>query len=94
MRKLVLVGCLALSGCSENGSSPGYTLYRNSPIDPALRVHFASFDAIDKGAGEDLDTFNKTNCAMAAEVLDANVRRLNNGKQPVQFWCENGQYRD
>ena len=39
-----------------------YTLYRNSPIDPALRLHIATFDSIE---GYDDRLYNYQNCERA-----------------------------
>lgn len=87
-----MVLLLALAGCAR-AASPEFTLYRNSNIEPSMRVHFASFDAADKGAGPDAGNFNGENCRMAAELLNANVAALNGGGHPVRFWCEKGSFR-
>ena len=48
-----------LIGCGSE-ATPTYTLYRNSPLDRAARVHWATFDAADKGApGFDPMPFNQ-----------------------------------
>lgn len=58
-----------------------YTLYRNSVTDAALRLHVATFDALD-GA-----EYNRQNCAQAQQLFAAQqgVR--------VAFWCEPGKFR-
>jgi len=58
-----------------------YTLYRNSVTDAALRLHVATFDALD-GA-----VYNRQNCAQAQQLFAAQqgVR--------VAFWCEPGKFR-
>jgi hypothetical protein len=93
MRSMIMVACLAaLAGCEP--PSPTYTLYRNSNLDPASRIHFATFDADDKGAGADTGDFNRGNCEMVVDLLRENLRKLNDGKEPVRFWCEMGTYRE
>lgn len=58
-----------------------YTLYRNSVTDAALRLHVATFDALDGAA------YNRQNCAQAQQLFAAQqgVR--------VAFWCESGKFR-
>ena len=58
-----------------------------------MRVHWATFDAADKGGGEDAGHYNQNNCQTAADVLNANVRRLNGGNLPAKFWCERGTFK-
>jgi hypothetical protein len=79
-----LAAAFFLSAC--DGKAPAendiYSLYRNSPEFPGMRVHVATFDAEDtSGSG-----MNRTNCQIAAEVL---------AKRPgvtLQFWCEMGRF--
>ncbi|MEF2270575.1 hypothetical protein V3C40_27665 [Janthinobacterium sp. LS2A] len=58
-----------------------YTLYRNSVTDAALRLHVATFDALDGAA------YNRQNCAQARQLfaVQEGVR--------VAFWCEPGRFR-
>ncbi len=58
-----------------------FTLYRNSPIDPSMRLHVATFDAAD---GEQ---YNRENCNLAADLFSrqAGVK--------TRFWCETGRFR-
>lgn len=58
-----------------------YTLYRNTPIDPSMRIHVATFDASD-GA-----RYNEDNCTISAKLFAAQLGVV------VRYWCENGQYR-
>lgn len=81
-----LVAVIALAGCGERASD-AFTLYRNSPVDPALRVHFGTFDA-----GERVTDYNEANCEMAASLFNANAKALNDGRQAFGFWCEPGAY--
>ncbi|WP_123905444.1 hypothetical protein [Sphingobium cloacae] len=75
-------------------ATPTYTLYRNSPLGPADRVHWATFDAADKGAPAiDPKPYNQGNCEFAAEILNENIRRQSGGEMPAHFWCEKGAYR-
>ena len=76
---------------AEADRAETYTLYRNSPLDRGERVHWATFNADDKG------DYNRGNCAMAARLLNANVGEsaIAEGKEPysgVGFWCEPGKY--
>ena len=92
MRGLVIFATLALVGCSSDEDSPSpATLYRNSLLDPMMRVHFASFNAPDKAP------FNIDNCEMVARIMNANVdaSSAKEGKprnRTVGFWCERGSY--
>lgn len=92
MRHLAAIGLFALAACGAVGESDQTaTLYRNSPIDPGMRVLFASFDAPEKG------DYNLSNCGMAARALNANVKALaetekRNYDPSLGFWCEPGSY--
>lgn len=52
---LLLVGC--------GGGTDAYNLFRNSVLDPNLRIHVASFDAADG------DKYNNENCNVAAQLF-------------------------
>ena len=58
-----------------------YTLYRNSVVDPSMRLHVATFDSRD---GKD---YNAENCNVAADLF-----QHQDGVQ-TRFWCEPGRYR-
>lgn len=77
---ITIILLLFLSACkAEDGV---YTLYRNSPLDSAMRVHVATFDAKD---GND---YNAENCQIGVEVF---------GGQPgviARYWCEKGYYKE
>lgn len=75
----LVAGCLSLVSCT-NRSEP-FTLYRNSPLDPNMRIHIATFDA------EGPDTYNQTNCALAEKLFSAQEGVT------AKFWCEKGRYR-
>lgn len=92
MRWIALALAIALVGCSggKEEAAPA-TLYRNSVLDPAMRVHFASFDAPDKAP------FNIDNCEMVARIMNANVdaSSAKEGKprnRSIGFWCERGDF--
>lgn len=85
MRFGALAVVAMLAGCGAADSGP-YTLYRSSPVDPSMRVHWATFDAAE---GAD---YNSENCIMAADLLQENLRKLNNGAEPIRFWCEKGAF--
>jgi hypothetical protein len=88
--------CLGLSvsacGSDEPVGAQPFTLYRNSPIELAVRVHWATFDATESDPN-----YNRNNCEMAARLLNANVDASSaaEGKERhdgVGFWCEAGRY--
>lgn len=91
---LVTTACLVL-GCtevSESDGAPTYTLYRNSPFDSSMRVHWGTFDANERDRA-----YNLNNCNMAARLLNANFAATARaeGKEPhpnTGFWCERGDY--
>jgi hypothetical protein len=83
---------LLLIACS--GSSNTATLYRNSPLGTATRVHWATFDA-----RESDPNYNMNNCLMAARLLNANMTasaaQAGQMRSPgVGFWCEPGSFRE
>lgn len=90
---LAVLVSLLLGGCNQTVSgSPTYALYRNSPLDRNLRVHWATFDVSDSQS-----EFNQSQCEMAARLLNANlIASTGEGqKNPypgVGFWCERGSY--
>lgn len=86
-------GALMVSGCKLDSSTTGSpsTLYRNSPLDYGMRVHFATFDT------GDTEDFNLQNCAMTARILNFNLDSANKAAETIRdpslgFWCESGQY--
>ncbi len=83
---------LFLSSCLkyEEGT---YTLYRNSPVDPNMRIFFATFNSTDKGGGSSSEQFNSVNCNLASDVLNENVKKMNGGNLIAKFWCEKGVYK-
>lgn len=103
MRFAAMATIVLLGACSSNAGGGGaaalfggrdsVTLYRNSPLQRELRVHWATFDASD---GID---YNLSNCQMAARLLNANVAASAEaeGKPPtpgIGFWCEVGGYEE
>lgn len=73
-----LAAALAV-GCGTSEST--FTLYRNSVTDVNMRIHVASFDAVDGEA------YNRENCEQAKELFQA---------QPgvkTKFWCEKGSFK-
>lgn len=69
---------LTLAGCDK---PPIYTLYRNSPIDPNMRLHMATVDAADRSPG-----YNRENCDLMAEAMQ------NRPGVTVKYWCEQGPF--
>lgn len=58
-----------------------------------MRVHWATFDAGDKGG------YNMNNCLMAARLLNANVtasaKAEGKERDPMTgFWCEAGRFKE
>jgi hypothetical protein len=85
---------VALTACGSKGSTGAetFTLYRNSSLDNAVRVHWATLDA-----SESDPSYNRNNCEMVARLLNANVDASSEaeGKErdpSVGFWCEPGDY--
>lgn len=92
MIKLVIPVAVFLAGCSDGGRDSA-TLYRNSPLDPSMRVHFSSFDAPER------TPYNINNCQMTARLLNANVAANASAEnremdERIGFWCEPGDYRE
>jgi len=86
-----LVMAAFVGGCDASSDKGTATLYRNSPLESAVRVHIASFDADESG------DFNLGNCGMASRILNANIdaSAAAEGKKPyenVGFWCEPGPF--
>jgi hypothetical protein len=58
-----------------------FTLYRTSPVDASMRLHVATFDAMEN------ENYNRENCLLAANLFAA---------QPgvrVRYFCEKGRFR-
>ena len=87
---VLMMSLLVLAACTDATST--YTLYRDSALDPNLRVHWATFDG-KEGELEPHD-FNQENCNHAADLLNKNVRVLNDGATPIRYWCEPGEFRN
>ena len=89
---VLLLACFAVVGC--DGASTDVqiaTLYRNSILDPQMRIHVGTFDANEKR-----NTYNIQNCEMTSRLLNANVqvRSTKSTEQEVGFWCEPGDYEE
>lgn len=76
----VLASLLCLTACSKTDDGT-YTLYRNSTLEPSMRIHFATFDAAD---GEN---YNQENCNLTKDLIDKTNNNI------TRFWCEKGLYR-
>lgn len=70
-----------LSGQANLPENQVFTLYRNSALDPSMRVHVATFDT-DNGAA-----YNNENCGIAASLF------ASQDGVSVQYWCEQGRFR-
>ncbi len=73
----------ALASCGGSGVSENelFVLYRNSVFDENMRIHVATFDALDGEA------YNRGNCEQAQVLFQA---------QPgvkTKFWCEKGRFK-
>ncbi|MGK2873697.1 MAG: hypothetical protein ACSLFL_15810 [Alphaproteobacteria bacterium] len=73
-----LLTLIFVSACKPEGA---YTLYRSSPTDENMRIHVATFDAVE---GND---YNSGNCDIAKNLF-ANQQGVT-----VRYWCEKGNYR-
>jgi hypothetical protein len=73
----ILLAAFAASCLANTGV---FTLYRNSAIDPSIRIHVGTFDTAE---GE---KYNAENCNLAATLFasQAGVK--------ARFWCERGTY--
>jgi|GEM_PF-738979 len=76
---LLLVGTAALAGCGPTAERT-YTLYRDSSVDPLMRIHVATFDA--DGPVE----YNHENCERARALFQDQPGIL------TRYWCEAGAY--
>jgi hypothetical protein len=90
---LLMLLTAALVGCADGDKADPFALYRNSPLDYSMRIHWATFDAEDKGS------YNMNNCLMAARLLNANVTASakaegNERDTKAGFWCEAGPYKE
>ena len=81
-----IVAVISMFGCS--GDFPRrvpddrvYTLYRNSVIDPAARIHIATFDA------DEAEHYNQENCDVARGLFASQAGVT------TQFHCEKGYFR-
>lgn len=82
---VLFVCCAAISATTsaapDDNSGVVFTLYRNSAVNGALRMHVATFDAADGKA------YNMANCGQAADLFEG---------QPgvkTRFWCEPGRFK-
>ena len=74
---LILTAVALLSACDDpKPKGIVYTLYRNSPAFPEMRINVATFDA-----AEDND-YNRTNCELARELFASKAGVA------VHYWCE------
>lgn len=93
-RGILMLLCFGASACERTAEEvPSFTLYRNSPADQSLRVHWGTFDARERDPN-----YNRNNCVMAARLLNANAKAsdlIRAGEEinsKVGFWCEPGRY--
>jgi len=85
-----LMAALLLAGCSDSTTDRTYTLYRNSPVDSAMRIHIASFDADEKAE------YNQENCNIASALWQKSVgnpEQVAAGRAAVRYWCEKGRFK-
>lgn len=79
LNTLLALALFSLSGCNNDNR---YTLYRASPLDQAMRIHMATFDAADGEA------YNQENCQIVANLMK------NQPGVTVNYWCEKGPFRE
>lgn len=82
-RSLALALLFCLVACEAQPAV--YTLYRNSALDPSMRVHVATFDS--REGGVSVPAYNQLNCAEAAELYNRN------DTERKHWWCEGGRFR-
>lgn len=80
MRFAIVAAVTIVTGCSQQAGT-AFTLYRNSPLDPAMRIHVATFDT-SEGA-----SYNDENCRLAADLFQAQ------DGVATRFWCEKGRFK-
>ena len=76
---LPLLFAAPIVGCGLGNDT--FTLYRNSVTDENMRIHVASFNAVDGEA------YNRGNCEQAQQLFQV---------QPgvkTKFWCEKGAFK-
>lgn len=80
--RLLLAAILAILATSALAQSDDevYTLYRNSVLNPSMRLHVATFDSAD---GKD---YNAENCNLVADLFQRQ------DDVQTRFWCEPGRY--
>jgi lysine/ornithine N-monooxygenase len=71
---LYLISSVVVAGCGQSGSDV-YTLYRNSPVDPQMRIHVSTYDA------KDGNEYNNENCQIGQKVFQ------NQPGVTVKYWC-------
>ena len=93
MKAALTLALMGLASCNSEKLAAPYTLYRDSPMLVSARIHFASFNVHAEELPTSIGSFNQDNCKMTADLLNENVARLNNGKHPGWFWCEQGPFK-
>lgn len=78
---IILLG--VLTACVH--PDPVYTLYRNSILDPSMRIHVATFDTRE---GSNSNPYNQQQCEEIATLLRSN------DEDQKRWWCEKGRFRD
>ena len=80
MPHLVLASAIVLAAAAPSDSV--FTLYRNSALNAAMRMHVSTFDA-DQGT-----SYNQENCWTAQKLFQGQ------SGVTVTFWCEKGRYHE
>lgn len=88
---MIVIAMTACNSSPNKAATETATLYRNSFADRSLRVHWATFDAVDRYG------YNINNCLMAAGILNANMNEAarSDGQErdtSIGFWCEPGAF--
>ena len=84
MRVIVLILGLLLAACNQTNvqtEANVYTFYRNSILEPSMRIHVATFDSVDR------TDYNRASCEEAAGLYRKHDTEKKN------WWCEKGRYR-
>jgi len=88
VKTITLIGILSCGiSCSEITASETevQTLYRNSSLDPSMRIHVATFDTSEGGKSN--PDYNRAACSETAKLY------RDNDIAKKDWWCEKGRFR-
>lgn len=84
---LMVIMFIWVSACCKSPASATdtQTLYRNSILDPSMRIHVATFDSAE--GGEFNPDYNRAACSETAKLYQEN------DSAQKDWWCEKGSFR-